>query len=288
IGQHRGSRSRGLRLRARYQRREGHQSADHLRRHHILLHQPAAAAEQRQLHSRTEPFLPDAAGVPQSDRSQPDRRRPAALASSRLCRCGSRQAGAVRDWRRQRQEFGDRGESRQHPDPCQAPALVLVHGEPRPLVRVRRTHAARTGRVSFAGMPSLLDYRARASLHLARLVWRVALAIAGLCLAIAFGFTLYAVGALPPLNPWHRELLGSEFSALRHAALDFDGYLQLEERLFAELRAKAASWPRDEAFVQSRFNADGMPQRLAARAPPHPSFPLGPPAERGATPLDPR
>ena len=131
-------------------------------------------------------------------------------------------------------------------------------------------------------MPSLFDYGARASLHLARLAWRVALVVAGLCLAIAFGFTLYAVGALPPLNPWHRELLDSEFSALRHADLDFDGYLQLEERLFAELRTKAASWPRDEAFVQSRFNADGMPQRLAAGAPYNRSFRLEPAQPRGA------
>ncbi len=131
-------------------------------------------------------------------------------------------------------------------------------------------------------MPSLFDYGARASLHLARLAWRVALVVAGLCLAIAFGFTLYAVGALPPLSPWHRELLGSEFSALRHADLDFDGYLQLEKQLFAELRTKAASWPRDEAFVQSRFNADGMPQRLAAGAPYNRSFRLEPAQPRGA------
>jgi hypothetical protein len=34
--------------------------------------------------------------------------------------------------------------------------------------------------------------------------------------------------------------------------------------LFDELRAKAATWPQDEAFVHTRFNANDPINRLAA------------------------
>jgi len=123
---------------------------------------------------------------------------------------------------------------------------------------------------------SLLDLTAATSRHLVRWTLRAAIASIGLCLAIAFGFTLYAVSALPPLQPWHRDILHEEFSALRHAALDFDGYLQLEDRLFDELGARSASWATDdEAYLHSRFNPEGMPRRLADGAKFNRSFRLG-------------
>jgi hypothetical protein len=67
--------------------------------------------------------------------------------------------------------------------------------------------------------------------------WAVACGLA-LSLAIAFGFTLYAVALLPPLQRWHTELLDGEFSAVRHAALDFAGYQRLAAELFDEFAAR--------------------------------------------------
>jgi alpha-beta hydrolase superfamily lysophospholipase len=99
--------------------------------------------------------------------------------------------------------------------------------------------------------------------------------IAALALAIILGFTLYAVGMLPPLQPWHTERLEEEFSALRHGDLDFAGYLQREEKLFAELRDKVARWDaRDEAYQASRFNPASAVSRLADGAPLNRSFRL--------------
>ena len=122
---------------------------------------------------------------------------------------------------------------------------------------------------------SLLDLTAATSRHLVRWALRAVIATLGLCLAIALGFTLYAVSALPPLQPWHRDILHEEFSALRHGTLDLDGYLQLEDRLFDELRVRSASWANDnEAFVYSRFNPEGMPRRLADGAKYNRSFRL--------------
>ena len=42
--------------------------------------------------------------------------------------------------------------------------------------------------------------------------WLLAIA-----LAIVLGFTLYAVTALPSLQPWHTKLLREWFRAARHA-----------------------------------------------------------------------
>jgi alpha-beta hydrolase superfamily lysophospholipase len=104
---------------------------------------------------------------------------------------------------------------------------------------------------------------------------RLGAALLALCLAIAFGFTLYAVGALPPLQPWHMERLHEEFSASRHSGLDFDGYLKLEGRLFDELQQKVAGWNReDEAYTQSRFNPASAPSQLVEGAPYNRSFRL--------------
>lgn len=123
-------------------------------------------------------------------------------------------------------------------------------------------------------MQMLADLTAATSRQLLRWLRRLVFTIVGLALAIALGFTLYAVSLLPPLQPWHRTVLDEEFSATRHAGLDFDGYLQLEERLFAELGRVVAEWEPSEAWLQSRFNPAGVPQRLAAGAPFNRSFRL--------------
>lgn len=94
-------------------------------------------------------------------------------------------------------------------------------------------------------------------------------------LSIVFGFTLYAVLALPDLKPWHAERLLQEFSAQRDGNLDFDGYLKLEGRLFDEMRARVASWDHaDEAYIHGRFNPASNVSRLAEGAPYNRSFRL--------------
>ena len=47
---------------------------------------------------------------------------------------------------------------------------------------------------------------------------RLVLVLVALALTLALGFTLFAVSALPPLQPWHSELLRNEFVAGKPAA----------------------------------------------------------------------
>jgi len=131
-------------------------------------------------------------------------------------------------------------------------------------------------------MARLSEFTAASARQLLRWARWALLAVAGLCLAVAFGFTLYAVGALPPLSPWHTTRLATEYSATRDAGLDLDGYLKLEDRLYAELAQEVARWPRDEAFVTSRFNPDSAVQRLADGAPYNRSFRLAAAPARGS------
>jgi alpha-beta hydrolase superfamily lysophospholipase len=108
-----------------------------------------------------------------------------------------------------------------------------------------------------------------------RLGLRLVLLLLALCAAIVIGFAVYAVQALPSLNPWHTEILKEEFSAGRDGKLDFNGYLKLEDRLFAEMRAREAHWDQtDEAFIYSRFNPTSGVSRLVDGAPYNRSFRL--------------
>ena len=111
----------------------------------------------------------------------------------------------------------------------------------------------------------------------ARLAWQFVAAATALGLAVVFGFTLYAVGALPPLERWHTERLQEEFSAFGQADLDFDGYLRLEERLFAELERTIAGWDRaTESLKFSRFDKGSPLDRLAGGSGYNRSFRLTP------------
>jgi alpha-beta hydrolase superfamily lysophospholipase len=104
---------------------------------------------------------------------------------------------------------------------------------------------------------------------------RLAVTAVALCAAMIIGFAAYAVLAFPPLQPWHTEILTQEFSAERDGGLDFDGYLKLEDRMFAEMRAKTARWDRaSEAYVYSRFNPASRTSLLAEGAPYNRSFRL--------------
>jgi alpha-beta hydrolase superfamily lysophospholipase len=132
-----------------------------------------------------------------------------------------------------------------------------------------------------------------ASRRVLRWAWRVAAVLVALALTLALGFTLFAVSALPPLQPWHTELLRNEFDADKHKGLDFAAYQRLEQQLFDELQAKTAQWARDgidpscprpaavpapaapddcaaradEVLRTSRFNRSGGVQRLVEGAP---------------------
>jgi alpha-beta hydrolase superfamily lysophospholipase len=135
-----------------------------------------------------------------------------------------------------------------------------------------------------------------------RWVGRMAMVLVALALTLALGFTLFAVSALPPLQPWHTELLRNEFDADKHQDMDFAAYQRLEQQLFDELQAKTAQWARDgidpscprptaapapvmaddcallaeETFRTSRFNHGGWVHRLAEGAPYNRSFRMTP------------
>lgn len=101
--------------------------------------------------------------------------------------------------------------------------------------------------------------------------------VAGGCLVLVLGYTLYAVNMLPDLQPWHTERLQGEFSAIRHGRLDFPAYLELEARLFAEADAVAATWAgHGESFTYSRFNPAALSRKLAGDGPWNRSFRLTP------------
>ncbi|HQR72637.1 MAG TPA: hypothetical protein PLE54_18700, partial [Burkholderiaceae bacterium] len=70
-------------------------------------------------------------------------------------------------------------------------------------------------------MSSLVHFTTTASKHALRWALRGIVLLLALCLAIALGFTLYAVSALPPLQPWHTERLTGEYTALGQGDLDF-------------------------------------------------------------------
>ena len=106
---------------------------------------------------------------------------------------------------------------------------------------------------------------------------KVIILLIAVCLAIALGFTLYAVSALPRLQPWHTDRLHGEFTALKHGHLDFAGYLQLEGELFDELSRTVARWnTTEEAFTYSRFNDQGPLNVLADGARYNRSYRLSP------------
>jgi len=131
-------------------------------------------------------------------------------------------------------------------------------------------------------MHRILHFTSAASRHAFAWAVRGFVLLVAVCLALALGFTLYAVNALPDLQPWHTVRLTREFDARRDAQLDFAGYTALERELFDEAAAVAATWrDRGEMFEHSRFNAAGAMQQLADGAPYNRSFRLSPAAPVG-------
>ena len=131
-------------------------------------------------------------------------------------------------------------------------------------------------------MPKFLHYTTAAARCTTLLAFRLARLALIICLAIALGFTLYAVSALPKLEPWHTERLHEEFNAILHSKFDFNAYLQQEEKLFAEMREEIASWKaNNEAYEFSRFNPKSPVNRLVDGAPYNRTFRLIPAKPRG-------
>lgn len=124
-------------------------------------------------------------------------------------------------------------------------------------------------------MSKILDFAKATVRRLGRLTLRLLALLVAFCLTIALGFTLYAVSALPTLQPWHTQRLDGEFTALGNHGLDFEGYLKLESNLFDAMRAREATWDQsNEAYVFSRFNQASGINRLAEGAPFNHSFRL--------------
>ena len=111
-----------------------------------------------------------------------------------------------------------------------------------------------------------------------RFAWRwlrrALIGVACLLLAVAGGFTAYALLALPALEPWHTDVLDGEFDADAHAALDFAGYQALEAALFEQSARWIAEQTGHPRLRASRFDPAGVPQRLSQGAPYNRSYRL--------------
>jgi alpha-beta hydrolase superfamily lysophospholipase len=126
-------------------------------------------------------------------------------------------------------------------------------------------------------MKRLLDFAEAVVRRLFRHGRQLIALVAGACIVLVLGYTLYAVNTLPDLQRWHTERLSGEFSAIRHGTLDFAGYLELEQELFREADEVARTWAgHGESFTYSRFNPASHSRRLAAGEPWNRSFRLTP------------
>lgn len=131
-------------------------------------------------------------------------------------------------------------------------------------------------------MPRLRTFTSAISRRALDWLRRLIVLLTAVCAAIAAGFTVYAAGVLPPLQPWHTQRLNEEFSAQAHRDLDFNGYLRQEARLFDELARTVEQWEGSgEAFAASRFNPRGALNALADGAPYNRTYRLTPAQTRG-------
>jgi len=93
--------------------------------------------------------------------------------------------------------------------------------------------------------------------------------VAALWLAVAAGFAAQAWWRLPDLAPWHRIVLDNEFQATRaDAPKTFAEYLELESRLFAELKSRIYATPGNaDAYAFGRYTPGSVVAQLALDAP---------------------
>jgi alpha-beta hydrolase superfamily lysophospholipase len=97
-------------------------------------------------------------------------------------------------------------------------------------------------------------------------------------------FAIQARVRLPELRSWHTIELSAEFSVARNArATTFQDYLQLEDRLFAELHKRVLDDPAAaDTFSLGRYNPASVPARLAYAMKFNRSYELVPKEIRGA------
>ncbi len=100
---------------------------------------------------------------------------------------------------------------------------------------------------------------------------------------VVLAFAIQTRLTLPDLRPWHRLDLKEEFRVGRPGISTFDDYRKLEDRLFAELRARLIDDPRAaDPYVLGRFHPGSVPCRLALDTPYNRSYELAPSEPRGA------
>jgi alpha-beta hydrolase superfamily lysophospholipase len=116
------------------------------------------------------------------------------------------------------------------------------------------------------------------------LKWLFRLLVLGLAplATVVLVYALQARFRMPDLQAWHRLRLREEFRAGRADVASFEAYRRLEERLFAELRARLLDDPRAaDAFEIGRFHPGSVPARLALGTPYNRSQELVPAEPRG-------
>jgi alpha-beta hydrolase superfamily lysophospholipase len=114
------------------------------------------------------------------------------------------------------------------------------------------------------------------------LLYAGALAVTVL-VTIVLVFAIQARVRLADLEPWHRTALEAEFRAGRRAPRTFDEYRALEDRLFAELRARVIDDPSAaDKNRLGRYTPGSETARLALDTPYNRSFELVPTEIRGA------
>lgn len=112
----------------------------------------------------------------------------------------------------------------------------------------------------------------------------VAAASAAALLLVVLVFAILARATLADLRPWHRLTLEEEFHAGRRGApASFAEYLNLEDRLFAELHRKLLDDPTvADTYSLSRYRSGSVPARLALETRYNRSYELIPAEPAGA------
>lgn len=112
---------------------------------------------------------------------------------------------------------------------------------------------------------------------------RVVLLASVVLVTVILAFAVDARLTLSDLRPWHRLVPAGEFRAGDESVSSFDDYLRLEERLFADFRARLIDDPRAaDPYALGRYHPGSAPCRLALETPYNRSYELAPADPRGA------
>ena len=112
---------------------------------------------------------------------------------------------------------------------------------------------------------------------------RLVAVAAGALATVVLVYALQARYRLPALESWHRLRLREEFHAGRADVRSFADYLQLEDRLFAEVRARLVDDPGlADPWTLGRYHAGSVPAQLAFDTPYNRSREIAPESSRGA------